>query len=63
MDTIPPLSVDLIEKLDEHYKPISPNDVLVLSEKELAIRAGARAVVDFLLMRVTQDQQEDILNV
>ena len=56
MEGIKPLSCDLIRDLDAEFPPLRPNEVLSLSDKELAYKAGQRAVVDFL--KQLQQQQE-----
>lgn len=62
MDTLPPFTEDLIKELDRTYQPIRAEEVLKLTDKELAFKAGSRAVVEYLLM-VQERTKEDSLNV
>lgn len=62
MDEIPLLAEDLIKGLDELYPPLTADEVLTLDERALTTRAARRQVVEFLLMRLSQ-QQDDDLNV
>lgn len=62
MDTLPPFTEDLIKELVVQYLPITADDCLHLSDKELAFKAGKRAVVDYLLM-VQQRTEDESLNV
>ena len=48
-DLLPVLSVDLVDKLDQIHPPIQPDQVVELSEKQLAFIAGQRSVVDRLI--------------
>lgn len=60
MDVIPTLSADLIKDLADQFPPLQPEDVVNLTPTELAMKAGRRSVVDFLLMRTAQQQEEEL---
>jgi hypothetical protein len=60
MDAIPPLSVDLIAELDVLYPPITAKEVLLKSSEEIRQRAGARAVVEYLLQKLELEKEEDL---
>lgn len=62
MEKIPVYSVDLIKKLDQLIPSKCPD--ITTPDRQIWYDAGRRAVVDFLLTRLAQEDQElpDVLN-
>lgn len=60
MESIPPLSEDLIEALDEQFPPVTSEDARLLEMRPLAYKAGQRSVVEFLRMRLQQSKEDDL---
>lgn len=58
MDQIKPLSVDLITDLDLTYPMPSARELADMPETERQFFLGQRAVVEFLLMRLAQTQED-----
>jgi hypothetical protein len=62
LDSIRPLSVDLIADLDKAFPMPTATELLSLDDRQLGYALGKRAVVEFLHMRQRQEKEDDYVH-
>ena len=60
MDSIPPLSIDLIEQLNKLYPPLSSKDLISKDIVDIRARAHQRLLIDRLVHLKDQTINDDL---
>ena len=61
MDSVPPLSVDLIAELDANYPPMSSHDLMRKDLYDIRNRAAQRVLIDRLKHLLEETKDSDLL--
>jgi len=61
MDSVPPLSVDLIAELDANYPPMSSQDLMRKDLYDIRNRASQRVLIDRLKHLLEETKDSDLL--
>lgn len=61
MDSVPPLSVDLIAELDANYPPMSSQDLMRKDLYDIRSRASQRVLIDRLKYLLEETKDSDLL--